>query len=71
MTRVVSCNTTSIVRTLTALKKAGLLKRARGTLIRRASDPWEAHGAGRDTLGALSLPVADQHRRHLCVRSAS
>jgi len=42
-TRVVSCNTTSIVRTLGALKKAGLLKRARGTLIRRASDPWEAH----------------------------
>ena len=41
--RVVSCNTTSIVRTLGALKKAGLLKRARGTLIRRASDPWEAH----------------------------
>ncbi|NKE72663.1 type II glyceraldehyde-3-phosphate dehydrogenase [Candidatus Manganitrophus noduliformans] len=43
MTRIVSCNTTSIVRTLTALKKAGLLKRARGTLIRRASDPWESH----------------------------
>ena len=42
-TRVVSCNTTSIVRTLGALKKAGLLRRARGTLIRRASDPWEAH----------------------------
>lgn len=42
-TRVVSCNTTSIVRTLGALKNANLLKRARGTLIRRASDPWEAH----------------------------
>ena len=27
-TRVVSCNTTSIVRTLTALKRAGLLQRA-------------------------------------------
>lgn len=46
ITRVVSCNTTSIVRTLTALKKAGLLKRARGTLIRRASDPWEGHKEG-------------------------
>lgn len=45
-TRVVSCNTTSIVRTLGALKAAGLLKRARGTLIRRASDPWEAHADG-------------------------
>lgn len=42
-TRVVSCNTTSIVRTLTALKKAGLLNKARGTLLRRASDPWESH----------------------------
>ncbi|MCJ8163378.1 type II glyceraldehyde-3-phosphate dehydrogenase [Pontibacter sp. E15-1] len=42
-TRVVSCNTTSIVRTLTALKHAGLLKKARGTLLRRATDPWESH----------------------------
>lgn len=42
-TRVVSCNTTSILRTLTALKKAGLLKKARGTLLRRATDPWESH----------------------------
>lgn len=33
-TRVVSCNTTSIVRTLGALKNAGLLKKARGVLIR-------------------------------------
>lgn len=41
--RVVSCNTTSIVRTLTALKNAGLLKYARGTLLRRATDPWESH----------------------------
>ena len=45
-TRVVSCNTTSIVRTLTALKHAGLLKRARGTLMRRATDPWESHKGG-------------------------
>ncbi len=45
-TRVVSCNTTSIVRTLGALKSAGLLKRARGTLVRRASDPWEGHAEG-------------------------
>lgn len=45
-TRVVSCNTTSILRTLGALKQAGLLKRARGTLVRRASDPWEAHQDG-------------------------
>lgn len=45
-TRVVSCNTTSIVRTLSALKRAGLLKRARGTLLRRATDPWESHEGG-------------------------
>lgn len=42
-TRVVSCNTTSIVRTLGTLKRAGLLTRARGTLLRRATDPWESH----------------------------
>jgi glyceraldehyde-3-phosphate dehydrogenase (NAD(P)) len=36
-TRVVSCNTTSIVRTLTALKRRGLLLRARGTLLRRTT----------------------------------
>ncbi len=45
-TRVVSCNTTSIVRTLGALKRAGLLKRARGTLLRRATDPGESHLGG-------------------------
>jgi glyceraldehyde-3-phosphate dehydrogenase (NAD(P)) len=45
-TRVVSCNTTSVVRTLTALKHAGLLRRARGTLLRRATDPWESHAGG-------------------------
>lgn len=45
-TRVVSCNTTSVVRTLTALKRAGLLTRARGTLLRRATDPWESHDTG-------------------------
>lgn len=45
-TRVVSCNTTSIVRTLSALKRAGLLCKARGTLLRRATDPWESHEGG-------------------------
>lgn len=45
-TRVVSCNTTSVVRTLSALKRAGLLRRARGTLLRRATDPWESHEGG-------------------------
>jgi glyceraldehyde-3-phosphate dehydrogenase (NAD(P)) len=45
-TRVVSCNTTSTVRTLGALKSAGLLKKARGVLIRRATDPWESDHSG-------------------------
>jgi len=45
-TRIVSCDTTSIVRTLTALKRTGLLRRARGTLLRRATDPWESHESG-------------------------
>ena len=45
-TRVVSCNTTSIVRTLGSLRRSGLLKRARGTLLRRATDPWESHLGG-------------------------
>lgn len=45
-TRIVSCNTTSIIRTLTALKRHGLFLRARGTLLRRATDPWESHMGG-------------------------
>lgn len=45
-TRIVSCNTTSIVHTLTVLKRAGLLHGARGTLLRRATDPWESHLGG-------------------------
>lgn len=45
-TRVVSCNTTSILRTLGALKRANLLEYARGTLLRRATDPWESHLGG-------------------------
>lgn len=45
-TRVVSCNTTATVRTLTALKDAGLLVKARGVLIRRATDPWESDHSG-------------------------
>ena len=45
-TRVVSCNTTSIVRVLGTLHDAGLLAQARGVLIRRATDPWESHLGG-------------------------
>lgn len=45
-TRVVSCNTTATVRVLHALDSAGLMQRARGVLIRRATDPWESHLGG-------------------------
>jgi len=60
-TRVVSCNTTSIVRTLGTLKRAGLLKKARGTLLRRATDPWESHLGGiMNTL--VPEPVIPSHQ---------
>lgn len=55
-TRVVSCNTTSVVRTLTALRAAGLLKKARGVLIRRATDPWES-----DHSGIMNTVVPEGH----------
>ncbi len=55
-TRVVSCNTTSIVRTLFALREAGLLKKARGVLVRRATDPWES-----DHSGIMNTVVPEPH----------
>jgi glyceraldehyde-3-phosphate dehydrogenase (NAD(P)) len=55
-TRVVSCNTTSTVRTLTALRNAGLLKKARGVLVRRATDPWES-----DHSGIMNTVVPEPH----------
>lgn len=55
-TRVVSCNTTSTVRTLTALRDAGLLKKARGVLVRRATDPWES-----DHSGIMNTMVPEPH----------
>ena len=60
-TRVVSCNTTSIVRTLGALKRASLHGKARGTLLRRATDPWESHLGGiMNTL--VPEPVIPSHQ---------
>lgn len=44
--RVVSCNTTGLVRVLGAFAASGLLGRARATLIRRGTDPWESHKGG-------------------------
>jgi len=45
-TRVVSCNTTSIVHTLNALNKTNALKCARGVILRRSTDPWKSYLKG-------------------------
>jgi glyceraldehyde-3-phosphate dehydrogenase (NAD(P)) len=45
-TRVVSCNTTALVRVLGAFHQRGLVKRARTVILRRATDPWESHKEG-------------------------
>lgn len=45
-TRVVSCNTTSIVRVLSILKKKKMLLNARGVLLRRSTDPWKSDQKG-------------------------
>ena len=45
-TRVVSCNTTSIVRMIGALHQSGLFKKGNGVLVRRATDPWESDHSG-------------------------
>lgn len=45
-TRVVSCNTTALVRVLGAFHQRGLVKRARTVILRRATDPWESHKNG-------------------------
>jgi glyceraldehyde-3-phosphate dehydrogenase (NAD(P)) len=50
-TRVVSCNTTSTVRTLLALRDAGLLKKARGALR------WARAGRSRAARRARSSGV--------------
>ena len=44
--RVVSCNTTGICRLMNALHKRGWVKRARGVMVRRGTDPWESHEDG-------------------------
>ena len=44
--RVVSCNTTGLVRVLGGLRRHGLLESARAVLLRRGTDPWESHRGG-------------------------
>src|SRR5438034_1728010 len=45
-TRVVSCNTTGICRTVGTLFSTIGVKKARVVLFRRGTDPWESHKAG-------------------------
>src|SRR5213596_1577696 len=45
-TRVVSCNTTGICRTVGTLHNTIGVKKARVVLFRRGTDPWESHKAG-------------------------
>jgi len=45
-TRVVSCNTTGICRTVGTLFNTIGVKKARVVLFRRGTDPWESHKAG-------------------------
>ena len=45
-TRVVSCNTTSIIRMIGSLCESGLFKKGHGVLVRRATDPWESDHSG-------------------------
>jgi len=39
--RVVSCNTTALARIINEIMRIAKIKRIRGTLVRRAADPWE------------------------------
>ena len=50
------CNSTSAVRTLPPLRQAGLVKKARGVLMRRATDPWES-----DHSGIMNTIVPEPH----------
>src|SRR5207247_4558648 len=51
-TRVVSCNTTGICRTVGTLPNTIGGKKARVVLFRRGTDPWESHKTG------LTHPIA-------------
>ena len=45
-TRVVSCNTTGICRTIGALQNGLGVRKAREVVFRRGTDPWESHKNG-------------------------
>ncbi len=60
-TRVVSCNTTGIARTVGALHEKLGVKKARVVLIRRHTDPWESHKKGVINTVVPVLKVPSHH----------
>ncbi len=55
--RVVSCNTTGLVRTLNEVNKKFGIKEAYATMIRRGADPWDIrHGPINAVVPVLELP---------------
>ncbi len=60
-TRVVSCNTTSLSRVVGGIHEKLGIKKARITLVRRATDPWESHKKGIINTVVPSLSVPSHH----------
>ena len=55
--RVVSCNTTGMCRTLSAINKEVGISRVDATMIRRGADPWDIrHGPMNSIVPVLELP---------------
>ncbi len=55
--RVVSCNTTGLCRTLSAIKKKYGIEAVHATMIRRGADPWDIrHGPINAVVPVLELP---------------
>jgi glyceraldehyde-3-phosphate dehydrogenase (NAD(P)) len=55
--RVVSCNTTGMCRTLSAIDKIAGIERVDATMIRRGADPWDIrHGPMNAVVPVLELP---------------
>jgi len=60
-TRVVSCNTTAICRVVGAIHERIGVKRARISIFRRASDPWESHKKGIINTVVPELEIPSHH----------
>ncbi len=60
-TRVVSCNTTSLSRVVGGIHEKLGIKKARITIVRRATDPWESHKKGIMNTVVPELKVPSHH----------